>query len=175
MDGYPLRQSFGSGRLHRTPPPARGALRHTIPRPMTRPPEAPDSHSSAGGSPPRVLLIDDEDAIRGALRRFLTRRGWEVHEAGDGEEGLRLLETEGPARYAAVLCDLRLPGLSGVDLFRRVRDTAPHFLPRLVFSTGDTSSAGAREILADARCPVLEKPFDLAALAGLLDRLRRAP
>ena len=139
---------------------------------MTRPPETPQTHAPPGEVPPRVLLIDDEEAIRSALRRFLTRRGWTVDEAGDGEEGLRLLRAGGRERYAAVLCDLRLPGLSGGEVYRRVREEAPELLPRLVFSTGDATSPEAREILEGTACPVLEKPFDLVALAEALDRRR---
>lgn len=127
--------------------------------------------SQSPPAPPRALLIDDESAIRMALRRFLTRQGWAVDEAGDGERALRLLLDVEEDRYAAVLCDLRLPEVSGLELYRRLRTERPEVLPRLVFSTGDVHSADAVEIAEGTECPVIEKPFDLVGMYQLLERV----
>jgi len=75
----------------------------------------------AGGYPssekPRILIIEDEPAIRSALRRFFGRRGWECYEAGDGAVGGELLLACAPGReYAVVISDLRMPGYSGIQL-----------------------------------------------------------
>ena len=66
----------------------------------------------AGGAPSEpsrnaALIIDDEATIRSALRRYFTRRGWDVEEAADGAGGLQIL-SEGPDRFTVVLCDLRM-------------------------------------------------------------------
>ena len=59
----------------------------------------------------RLLVVDDEETIRLALAKFLRLRGYEVHTAGTGVEALALLAA-GP--YEAMLCDVRMPGMSGV-------------------------------------------------------------
>ena len=66
----------------------------------------------------RVLIVDDEAAIRRGLRTTLNGLGFEVSEAARGEEALSLLKT---SRFDAVLLDLNMPGIGGVETCRRVR------------------------------------------------------
>ncbi|HEX7242293.1 MAG TPA: response regulator [Longimicrobiaceae bacterium] len=143
---------------------------------LPEPSHAPHQVSRApeeASLPARVLVIDDETAIRTALRRFFSRRGWEVEEAADGGEGLRLLlDPERSAAYAAVVCDLKMPGISGAELYERLREARPELLRRLIFSTGDVASPEASALLERARVPVVEKPFELAALAEVVERVR---
>ena len=122
---------------------------------------------------PGLLIIDDEEPIRRALRRFFERRGWRVDEAADGLEGLAKLTAHGAAtRYAAILCDLRMPGLDGPELYEKVRELAPALLRRIVISTGDTSGDKAADFLDAVDAPVLQKPYELSEVATLLDQLR---
>ncbi|MDB4887049.1 MAG: sensor protein, partial [Gemmatimonadetes bacterium] len=118
----------------------------------------------------RVLLIDDEPSIRSALRRFFTRRGWQVEEAGDGAAGLALLSRDA-GRFALVVSDLRMPGLSGVDLHDRLVADRSQVLPRMIFSTGDVASHEAASFVQRTSCPVLQKPFELAELDDLITLL----
>ena len=131
-------------------------------RPATPSPDAPG-----------LLIIDDEEPIRRALRRFFERRGWRVEEAADGLEGLAKLLAPGAERsYTAILCDLRMPGLSGPQLYARVREVAPTLIPRIVISTGDTTADKAAEFLDGIDSPVLQKPYELSEVATLLDQMR---
>jgi CheY-like chemotaxis protein len=119
----------------------------------------------------RALVIDDEDAVRTVLRRWLQRRGWGVDEAPDGVEALARLthaETVDQEPYDLVICDLRMPRLSGPELFQWATENHPHVLQRLVFSSGDVDEKGAAAFLATAACPVLEKPFSLTSLAEIV-------
>jgi CheY-like chemotaxis protein len=128
--------------------------------------------SQMAARPARLLIIDDEPAIRIAINRFLSRRGWEVEEAGDGNAALeRLLQSE-PGEYDVVLCDLRLPHCSGEDLHRVLLEKRPDLVDRLVFSTGDVTSADAAAFLAATGRPVIEKPFELVRLQEIVDRIR---
>ncbi|MFI5619024.1 response regulator [Streptomyces sp. NPDC051567] len=70
---------------------------------------------------PRVLLIEDDPSIREGVRLGLRRRGHEVTTAGTGEEGLALLRGFRPE---LVLLDLMLPGINGVEVCRRLRETS---------------------------------------------------
>ncbi|RJP19647.1 MAG: sigma-54-dependent Fis family transcriptional regulator [Deltaproteobacteria bacterium] len=65
----------------------------------------------------RILVVDDEASLRDALGRILAAEGYEVRQAGDGREALRIL---GEERFDFILCDLRMPVLGGLDLLREV-------------------------------------------------------
>mgnify|MGYP006312803811 CR=1 FL=1 len=71
---------------------------------------------------PRVLCVDDEEKLLKAIVRTLHRR-CEIHTATGGEEGLRLLEEEGP--FEVVCSDMRMPGMNGAEFLREVRKRAP--------------------------------------------------
>ena len=131
----------------------------------------PDPHA------PRVLLVDDEPVIRQALRRFFVRQGWTVDEAEDGTVALQhLLGDAATGRvageYAVIISDLRMPGVSGIELHARLAAQRPELLDRLILSTGDSVSMEAAEFLRRAHCPVLNKPFELAELRSMVARVR---
>lgn len=117
-----------------------------------------------------ALVIDDERSIRMALSRFFTRRGWLVDEASDGAAGLdRLIAADG-AKYAIIISDLKMPGLSGIELHDRLALTHPRILERIVFSTGDVASPEAKGFVERSRCTILQKPFELATLDEIVAR-----
>jgi DNA-binding response OmpR family regulator len=129
---------------------------------------------SVPGAPhPRLFVIDDEPSIRAAINRFLTRRQWEVEEAEDGRVALDILLHSEPNRYDVVMCDLRMPHVSGVELYRELLGARPDLVRRILFSTGDVVSLDAASFLAESGRPVIEKPFELARLEELLSRILR--
>ena len=125
----------------------------------------------APAAQPRVLVIDDEPTIRTALRRYFTRRNWAFDEAEDGARGLAKLFDSG-TEYTAIISDLRMPGMSGMELHDHIAQRRPELLDRLVFSTGDVSSKEAAEFVQRTRCIILEKPFELSKLGETLERIR---
>lgn len=130
------------------------------PRPLI----APSDATQRG----RILLLDDEPDIRRSVSRYLTKTGWQVDLADSGEEGLRLL---GQGEYAVVLCDLRMPGMSGHEFYRRLQAQGSAAVKRLVFMTGDVLSPEASRFLQEAARPVLSKPFTLNDLAEVLGQV----
>jgi CheY-like chemotaxis protein len=151
---------------------------HHQPDPRPAAPAVPSSDATPAqgeAARPRALLVDDEPVIRQALRRFFVRMGWDVDEAEDGTEALRHLLGEGtdaPAReYAVIISDLRMPGVSGIELHARLAATRPDLLDRLILSTGDSVSSEAADFLRHSSCPVLNKPFELAELRAMLARV----
>jgi PAS domain S-box-containing protein len=114
-----------------------------------------------------VLIIDDEPTIRAALRRFFVRRGWHVEESGDGRKGLAAIREES-AHFDLVISDLRMPGLSGIELHDLLLTERPDLLERFVFSTGDVASADAASFVQRTSCPVLQKPFELRMLDEII-------
>lgn len=117
-------------------------------------------------TPLRVLVVDDEAAIRAMLRRSLNRRGHAVTEAMEGEEALRLILDPG-APFDVIVSDLRMPGLGGDQLLARLRESRPEMAGRVVFITGDPASAEHGGI--DADVPLLMKPFRLEDVARLVE------
>jgi DNA-binding response OmpR family regulator len=125
--------------------------------------------------PPRVLIVDDEQTIRMALSRFFTRLGWAVDEAGSGDAALSMLYQSGMdadhPEYRLVISDVRMPGLSGIDLHNRLEERRPDILPRLILSSGDLVSEEMARFLETAKCVVLAKPFELSALLTTVNRV----
>ena len=140
-------------------------------RPFERHPTPPAPAASVVRKP-HILVIDDETAIRNALRRFFERRGWVVEEAPDGGKGLAELLGRDAACFDAVVCDLKMPGVSGMQVYSTLAAERPELLKRLIFATGDVASTDAAAFLQETRCPVLEKPYELSLLAQTVDRVR---
>ena len=114
----------------------------------------------------RVLLVDDEDAIRLPLARFLAGRGATTIEAADGIEALKALDTH---QVDIILADLRMPRMDGVKLYGELLNRNPDLAERTIFLTGDLAQmkeGPAARINPDR---VLLKPVKLSEVE---DRLR---
>jgi DNA-binding NtrC family response regulator len=130
---------------------------------------------TALGSNHRVLIVDDEVTIRIALRRFFMRMGWAVEEAASGDAALDLLATDetqdAVPRFSLVVSDLRMPGLNGMEMYDQLKLRHPTVIRRLIFSTGDLVSEEAATFVRTTECVVLQKPFELAALREVIERV----
>jgi two-component system response regulator MprA len=118
----------------------------------------------------RVLVVDDDRAVRDALRRTLTLGGYEVQVAGDGEQALESMVRSVPE---AVVLDIGLPGIDGLELCRRVRRLGNR-VPILMLTARDAVAdrIDGLDVGAD---DYLVKPFDVGELkARLRALLRRA-
>jgi len=116
----------------------------------------------------RVLVIDDEPALRQALERALKSFGYDVGSAADPQSAYMLL---GEGTFDVVLLDLRLKQAMGDALYLAIVHQWPYLRGRVVLMSGDPWSAQETwppELLA---CPVLVKPFTLDTLAGLIARV----
>jgi CheY-like chemotaxis protein len=122
----------------------------------------------------RILVVDDDDGVRGLLRMILTGVGHQVTEAGDGVEGIEAFRRQ-PSEL--VFCDLFMPNKEGLETIRElIRERAD--VPVIAMSGG--GFAGTVNLLPAARAfgaaRLLPKPFDRnAVLAALADTLRPAP
>lgn len=113
----------------------------------------------------RVLVIEDEESVRHALTRALARAGWRVEAAPTGREGVERLRT---GRYDAVVSDVRLPDLSGLDVVALAAELAPG-VPVIVmtaFGTVETALAAMKRGARD----FLTKPFETPSLLAILER-----
>jgi DNA-binding NtrC family response regulator len=120
-----------------------------------------------------VLLVDDESTLRSALRRFFMRRGWRVMEAEDGESARAML-LDGDiigGGFDAVISDLRMPRMNGMQLHALVAGADAQLARRFIFSSGDTGDEEAAAFLARTRCPAVSKPFELGLLLSLVEQV----
>lgn len=120
----------------------------------------------------RILLIDDEATVRATLRDMLEEAGHEVLEAGDGDEGLAVLDAN---TADAVITDLIMPQKEGIETIREVRARFPT-MKILAISGG---SAGHMDYLEFAQKlgadKVMSKPLDFDELAQAVSALLAAP
>ncbi|MGH7499176.1 MAG: sigma-54-dependent transcriptional regulator [Gemmatimonadales bacterium] len=114
-----------------------------------------------------VLIVDDERTLARAIKAFLTEAGYEAEVAGDAEQALTMLET---LRPDVVFSDVRLPGLNGIDLLRRIREFDPAI--SVVMMTAHGTIEGAVEAVKLGAFDYLKKPVDLEELKLLADRAR---
>lgn len=103
------------------------------------------------------------------------REGWEVEEADDGRVALdKLMPASGPApHFDAIICDLRMPGCTGPELYDRLKVSQPERLAHMILATGDSVSAEVAEFVRRTTCPVLQKPFELKELRLLLQQMTK--
>jgi CheY-like chemotaxis protein len=116
---------------------------------------------------PTVLLVDDESAIRGALRKIFERGGLTVLEADSGRDALETLADD-PA-IAAVVSDFIMPELDGLDFYDALVARAPHLRNRVVFLTGAARDPTVHQPLEERGVPLINKLEDLSIV---LDAVR---
>jgi two-component system, NtrC family, response regulator AtoC len=114
-----------------------------------------------------VLVVDDERTLARAIKAFLTEAGYEAEVASDGESAVELLPK---LRPDVVFADVRLPGISGIDLLRRIREFDPS-IP-VIMMTAYGTIEGAVEAVKLGAFDYMKKPVDLEELKLLADRAR---
>jgi len=116
--------------------------------------------------PARILVVDDNEALRENLQEALELEGYEVAVAADGVAALARLRED--SRFAAVLLDLMMPGMDGRELLAQIRgDGRLAGLP-VVMTTGQTGARARAGVPADA---FLTKPFGVRELLAALHQV----
>lgn len=114
---------------------------------------------------PRVLIVDDDQAIRNALKKIVDEEGWEAVCAEDGVEAISLLARGGPAPTLALI-DVMMPGVDGVSLAKRLRRaTGLGEMPVVIISGSDDIANRAQSAGAVAH---LKKPFEIDELVAVM-------
>jgi putative two-component system response regulator len=113
----------------------------------------------------RVLVVDDEDTIRLVLAKFLRTRGFDVATA---ESGVAALEQLSAAKFDLMLCDVRMPGMSGVELVPNALEADPDLGIVMLSAVNDAPTA--TEAMAQGVLDYLTKPIELQALYEAVQR-----
>jgi CheY-like chemotaxis protein len=127
---------------------------------------------AASVRPLRILVVEDKPTVAAAIARVLGIDGHRVEIAANGLEAFDRLIA---ARYDAVLCDIRMPGLDGLALYRAVERAAPDLARRIGFVTGDPEAPDVRTFAAQTGAPVVGKPITLTEARRLVAALAPEP
>jgi signal transduction histidine kinase len=121
----------------------------------------PSSSNGEMSSGRCVLLVEDERPLALAVSEALIDAGLRVDHAGDGEEALARVRQN---TYDLVICDLKMPRVDGMALYRAIAAASPVLARRVIFVTGDVAGAEAERFLEESGCRWLAKPFRLGEL-----------
>jgi len=116
-------------------------------------------------APVSLLVVDDEEPIRSALKKFLASRGYEVLTAGSGEDALSILQR---SKIACLLVDVRMPGISGIDLVPRIIELEPNAAILMLTAVNDATTASL--CMQRGAMEYLTKPIDLDDLHRAIQR-----
>jgi PAS domain S-box-containing protein len=116
----------------------------------------------------KILVVDDEPVVRQLVTEVLTVDGHEVETTDDGKDALNRIKSNG---YSLILLDMKLPGMSGGELYERIKGMAESLAKRVVFITGDVMAADTEALLARTKVPCITKPFDVHKLKADISRL----
>jgi PAS domain S-box-containing protein len=131
--------------------------RHTVPTAAAAP-----SRKAARGSE-TILLVEDEEVVRGLVRRILETRGYKVIEAGSADQALSLYRRS-RGHIDLLVTDVIMPGMSGCELYRRLADSSQQL--KVLYTSGYTGEAIAQHGALEPGIPLLEKPFTVEGLAS---------
>ena len=149
------------------------AMPASDPRPVAPSPSFAMGAPLAGGPDrgarrTKALVVDDEESNAALVRRVLAGAGYDVESTTLSRRALVMIER---TAYDAVICDVKMPELSGQELYGRVCQIRPEMARRFVFITGDIDGEDTREFLDQSRCSYFMKPFNLERLTAAVDML----
>ncbi|MCH8898374.1 MAG: response regulator, partial [Chloroflexi bacterium] len=110
-----------------------------------------------------ILVVDDEAVFTDPLCRILSREGHVVEVARDGDEAWQAI---GKKKYDCILMDVRMPGMGGKELYRRIKGSDEELAKKVIFATGDTLNPETQDFLENTGNLWLGKPFTVEELEG---------
>ena len=113
---------------------------------------------------PTLLIVDDDDAIRGMLFDLLSDR-YECHTASMAEEALQYVEVE---KYDAILTDIAMPGLTGVELLKKIQEN--HSGTPVILISGKGSEQDPQALIDMGAFAYVTKPFNLDEIEEVIER-----
>jgi PAS domain S-box-containing protein len=115
-----------------------------------------------------ILVVDDERVVREFISKALTEEGHEVDTVDNAEDALEMVKNK---KYRIILLDVKMPGMSGIELYKRFKRMNPALAHSVVFVTGDVMGARTLAFLSKAKSPYITKPFDGKQLNRAVNRV----
>jgi CheY-like chemotaxis protein len=116
----------------------------------------------------KILVVDDEPVVREFISKVLAEEGHQVETVDNAEDALEMVKIK---TYRIILLDIKMPGMSGIELYKRFQKIAPSLARRVVFVTGDVMGARTTAFLSKAKAPYITKPFDGKQLNIAINRI----
>jgi DNA-binding NtrC family response regulator len=114
----------------------------------------------------RILVVDDEDALRTVLSSELEGEGYEVNTAGDGDEAIAIVEKN---EFNLVLLDIKMPKVDGFEVLKFIKEKKPHI--KVIMLTGFADLKNAIESKKLGAEDFVSKPYDLVDLLTTIERV----
>jgi DNA-binding response OmpR family regulator len=133
--------------------------------------EASETRQEPAVLPTRVLVVDDEASIRALLTTLLQSKGHQVDAVPDGRTAIQCVSEN---RYGVILLDVRMPDMSGLEVFTRIREIAASIASRVVFLTGDVMAEDTRGLLERTGALAIAKPFQFQELLRVIEGILKA-
>ena len=112
----------------------------------------------------RILVVDDDPTLLAVFVEALTAEGYRVATASNGRLALDRMRE---ARYDVIFCDIRMPELDGIGLYRVLERDHPELCPRIIFVTGYGLSPDIQAFVLETGVPILWKPFHVAEICWI--------
>jgi signal transduction histidine kinase/CheY-like chemotaxis protein len=141
------------------------------PEPALSPPALEPREPGQTAKRRTALVVDDEESNAALVRRVLAGAGYDVESTTLSRRALVMIER---TAYDAVIADVKMPELSGQELYGRVCQIRPEMARRFIFITGDIDGDDTRQFLNETRCTYFLKPFNLEKLTAAVDTLTGA-
>ncbi len=132
-------------------------------------PEAGEPEKVTGA---KILVVDDELGVRQFLSRLLVEEGYEVETVDNASDALERIEKE---RHNLILLDIKMPDMSGIELYGHIGKIARSLAKRVVFITGDVIGADTKSFLSKSKALYISKPFDTEQLKREINRILTIP
>ena len=116
----------------------------------------------------RILIVDDEESLLKVIKKFLEKKGYQPETAKDGDKALSLIKKE---EYDIVILDIRMPGKSGFEVLREIRNLNPSIF--VIIMTAQNTMDNAIEAMKNGAYDYIVKPFDLDELHLLIERIEQ--
>ncbi len=120
----------------------------------------------------KILVVDDEAVVRDFVSQVLRAQGCDVDTAGSAAEAMEKIRSHD---YQLMLLDIKIPGTSGIELYRKLKRLAPALARRTLFITGDVMGERTWEFLARTGAQYLVKPFDASSLVAAVTNALSKP
>ena len=109
----------------------------------------------------RILVVDDKPPVQDFLNEILSEEGHEVEIVDNGDDALDRLGSE---NYDVILLDVKLPDMSGIEIYKYIQKSVKSLARRVIFVTGDVISKDTIVFIKSAEVPYITKPFDAEQL-----------
>ncbi len=116
----------------------------------------------------KILVVDDEPVIRQFVSQVLGEQGHTVETVDNAADALKMVKSK---RYRLILLDIKMPGMSGIELYKQFQKIAPSLTKRVVFITGDVMGKRTLAFLDKTKTPYMMKPFDARQLKAEINRI----